>query len=88
MTASKRKPVLYFGVARIAEWLGVQPGTVTQWLTRYDDTPPPDCELLPGRGGIPDRGWLITRRLDWEAWKTSRPGQGAPGRPRKQPVKE
>jgi len=89
MTA-RRKPARYAGIAIIAEWCGVEPGTVTTWLHRYPDTPPPDAELEPGRNGIPDRGWLHSRRADWEAWKASRPGQGAPGRPRprKKPAKE
>lgn len=71
---ARRKPTLYFGVAEVAVWFGVKPDTVSQWLHRYDDTPAPDAELLPGRNGVPDRGWLLCRREEWEAWrKTSRP---------------
>ena len=80
--ARERKPALYVGVAGVAGWLGVEPVTVTKWLTRYGDTPEPDAYIPPGRNGTPDRGWLPERRSDWEAWQQSRPGQGAPGRPK------
>lgn len=76
------QPTHYVGVAGVAGWLGVEPVTVTKWLTRYDDTPEPDAYIPPGRNGTPDRGWLPERRSDWEAWQRSRPGQGAPGRPK------
>jgi hypothetical protein len=81
-TTTGRKPTVYFGVARVADWLDVQPGTVSKWLERYDDWPAADMLLTPGRSGVPDRGWLLSRRPEWEAWKAARPGQGAPGRPR------
>ena len=73
---TRRKPTLYFGVACVAGWLGVKSSTVSQWLLRYGDTPAPDAELLPGRNGIPDRGWLLNRRPEWEAWRASLPGRG------------
>jgi hypothetical protein len=92
---TRRKPTLVFGVAGVANWLGVQPGTVTQWLERekrgeVPPTPRPDVLLTPGRSGVPDRGWLITRRPEWVAWAASRPGRGAPGvpRPREQATEE
>ena len=91
---TRRKPTLYFGVACIAAWLGVKPGTVSPWLIHYDDTntsedgyPAPDAELLPGRNGIPERGWLLNRRPEWEAWRKTFRNDGTPG-PRKQPAKE
>jgi hypothetical protein len=88
---TRRKPTLVFGVAGVAAWLGVQPGTVTQWLEREKKrekndrtplTPEPDILLSPGRSGVPDRGWLLSRRPEWEAWAAARPGRGAPGVPR------
>lgn len=58
----------YHGVAGVAAWLGVTPALVTQWLLRYDDTPVPDAATLPGRHGDGDKGWLPSRRGEWEAW--------------------
>lgn len=82
-----RKPTLVFGVAGVANWLGVKAGTVTQWLERekrgdVPPTPRPDILLSPGRSGVPDRGWLLTRRAEWLEWRASLPGRGAPGVPR------
>jgi hypothetical protein len=79
-------PIRYVGVGVVAAWLGVQPGTVSKWLTRYagtpTPTPAPDAYVSPGRHGETDSLWFRGRREDWEAWARSRPGQGAPGRPR------
>jgi hypothetical protein len=72
----------YVGVAGVAAWVGVEPATVTKWLTRYDDTPVPDAEILPGRHDVPDRGWLPGREAEWQEWKQARTGRGAPGRPK------
>ena len=85
---TRRKPTLYFGIAAIADWLSVRPDTVTHWLIRAEKgevpgTPTPDMHLTPGRiRGVPDRGWLLERRLEWEEWRASLPGRGAPGVPR------
>ena len=83
---TRRKPTLVFGVAGVANWLGVKAGTVTQWLERekrgdVPPTPTPDILLSPGRSGVPDRGWLLNRRTEWLEWRASLPGRGAPGVP-------
>jgi hypothetical protein len=72
----------YHGIAGVAGWLGVTPELVTRWLIRYGDTPPHDALIIPGRHGDGDKGWLPGRKGDWEEWRASRPGAGAPGRPR------
>jgi hypothetical protein len=80
-------PVEYLGVAGVARWFGVKPGTVTTWLARYTGWPEPDAYVVPGRNGDRDKLWLPEREPDWRAWKRSLPGQGAKGRPkpRRQP---
>jgi hypothetical protein len=75
-----RHAVKYVGTAGVAAWLGVKPQTVTKWLMRYHDMPEPDAYLGPGRSF---RMWLPEREAEWRAWACSRPGRGAPGRPRK-----
>src|SRR5690348_8008340 len=74
------RAVSYVGVAGVAAWLGVKPQTVTKWLRRYGNVPESDAYLAPGRSF---RMWLPEREAEWRAWARSRPGRGAPGRPRR-----
>lgn len=88
MPAQRRTPGQLVSVGGVAAWLGVEPSTVSTWIPRYagtpTPTPAPDFEILPGRHDTPDVAWLDTdeRRAEWEAWRASRPGQGAKGRPK------
>lgn len=76
-------PVRYLGIGEIAKALGVEPATVSAWLVRYDNTPPHDGEIGPGRHGVPERGWLPERVGEWRTWMSvGRPGQGGPGQTR------
>lgn len=80
-----KRPVRYLGVAGVAAWFGVEPGTVTKWLHRYEGWPVPDALLEPGRNtrtGEPDKGWLPEREDEWRQWKASLPGQGVKGKPK------
>jgi hypothetical protein len=70
-------------VGRVAAWLGITPAYLTKLMERYPHYPPPDATIEPGRRGGPDEGWLETTRPEWLDWKTSLPGHGTPGRPRK-----
>ncbi|WP_433367877.1 hypothetical protein [Streptosporangium sp. CA-115845] len=75
--------VRYVGVAGVAAWFEVSPGTVTKWLDRYAEThpyPKPDAEI--GEGKLAVKGWLPEREAEWRAWKAGRPGQGAGGGPK------
>jgi hypothetical protein len=83
VTAS-RMPIRYLGVAGVARWFGVQPETVSIWMLRHPGWPQPDAEIVPGRHGVPDRGWLPEREQEWREWRAAFPGRGAGGgRPRK-----
>lgn len=69
----------YVGYKGVGAWLGVPPGTVSKWVSRYAETAPtpaPDADI-EGRPG-----WLPERETDWRKWDTGRAGQGAPGRPK------
>jgi hypothetical protein len=75
-------PVRLAPVGVVAGWLGVDPGLVTKWLTRYADdaehpTPAPDF-VAAGRHGD-DRFWTPAREADWRTWQATRPSQGRPG---------
>jgi hypothetical protein len=76
------RTIRYLGAAGVAAWFGVEPGTVTKWLSRYEGWPVPDCELAPGRNGVADHGWLPEREQEWREWKAGLPGQGAKGKPK------
>lgn len=71
-----RRTVSYLGVAGVAAWFGVEPQTVTKWLSRYQGWPQPDAET----GDV--KGWLPEREDEWRTWKAALPGQGAAGRPK------
>jgi hypothetical protein len=83
--AGQRQPVRYVGVAGVARWFGVKPGTISTWMRRYPGWPQPDAEIAPGRHDVPDRGWLPEREAEWRIWRATFPGRGAGGgRPRKE----
>lgn len=62
--------ITYLDMAQIGAWFGVTRATVSQWRTRYDDTPAPDA--MTGR----TPGWLPEREPEWRAWHAARRGQG------------
>lgn len=73
----------YVGVGGVAQWLEVEPGTVSKWLIRYAEThpcPSPDAEIVEGVKVT--RGWLPEREAQWKEWAEARVGQGAAGRPK------
>lgn len=68
--------IRYVGVATVARWFGVSPGTVTKWQSRYAEShpcPEPDAKVEELSG------WLPEREAEWRAWAESRPGQGVGG---------
>ncbi|HEY1668558.1 MAG TPA: hypothetical protein VGG54_22935 [Trebonia sp.] len=82
-------PVRYLTIGGVGALLGRDPSTSSGWLRRYHDWPAADAELRPGRGGVPDLGWLPERVYlaggepgDWALWDARRTGQGAPGVPK------
>ncbi len=84
MTSDKESPVL--NRQAVAELLGVQPKTISQYLTeskgegRYAGQPFPAPDGYIGKGPW----WRREREGEIKAWATARPGQGAGGgRPRK-----
>jgi hypothetical protein len=61
----------------VADWLDVDPKTVSQWLIRYDNTPARDVEVYPACHNLPDRVWPDTaeRRQAGPTGKASQPGR-------------
>lgn len=67
-------PLIAHGSGAVAEWLGVTPNNITNWLRRYDDVPEPDVVIVGG-GGYENWGWLPTRRPEWERWHEALQGR-------------
>lgn len=67
---NSRQPQHYIGTATIASWFGIEPRTVTKWLSRYDDFPTPDVTIEERTPG-----WLPQREHEIRAWEKSRRGQ-------------
>lgn len=70
-------PVEYLGYAGVAKLFGVEPGTVSKWITRCARSSfscPEPSATIDGRPGWSDPA-------AWYAWKLSVPGQGTGGGP-------
>ncbi|MCP3799752.1 hypothetical protein NLX83_10830 [Allokutzneria sp. A3M-2-11 16] len=69
------------GTAAVGKWIGVEGGTVTQYVNRYADTdnpcPEPDVKIRQGKGFV--YGWAFNREQEWRGWNARRLGQGAAG---------
>src|ERR1700733_5870232 len=70
------RTVRYLGLPGVAALFGVQPGTVSKWLARYEGWPGPDADTDGAKG------WLPERETEWRAWKGYLPGHGAAGGPK------
>ena len=55
----------YVGVAAVAQWFGVSPGTIHNWRSRYEDTP----EATHFR--TKRLWWPIESEKEWREWHKS-----------------
>lgn len=68
----------YASKSLIAEWCGVSPSSVSNWLSRYTDYPPPAITVRSPKGA--DFAWPMDSREAWVEWARPEP-RNAP-RPR------
>lgn len=62
--------MITYGQSEVARWCGVKPPAIAMWIVRYDNWPAPDVEVRTGRW--PVRGWLPSRRPEWEQFAAMR----------------
>lgn len=63
------------GQSVVAEWCRKLPQTVATWINCRTDYPEPDVTIKTRRNTV--RGWLPSRRTEWEAYAKER--ANAPG---------
>ena len=82
MTKRRTGPDEYLSARDVAELLGVTPSILRVWHQRYPQMPQPDAVVGPlgARGSM--YGYLPATVEDIRVWKTTRRGEGAPGRPK------